>query len=99
MIIIAGTVRVPADRVSTFRPHMQAMISASRIEEGCLDYRYAEDVLEPGLIQVFELWRDQSAINAHFAAPHLAAWRAVWPQFGVSERRLIAYEVASQHEL
>lgn len=95
-LVIAGTIRVPPDRLEAFRPHMRAMLEASRAEDGCLEYAYAEDVAEPGLIRVFEAWRDQAALDAHFRTPHLAAWRAAWPEFGVSDRRLIAYEVASQ---
>ena len=49
-LIVAGTVRVPPDRVETFRPQM-------------------------------------------------AAWREAWPRFGVSDRRLFAYEIASQRPL
>lgn len=95
-LVIAGTIRVPPERLDAFRPHMIAMLEASRAEDGCLEYAYAEDVAEPGLIRVFEAWRDQAALDAHFQTPHLAAWRAAWPEFGVSDRRLIAYEVASQ---
>lgn len=98
-LIIAGTVRVPPDRLNAFRPHMLAMLAASRAEDGCLAYSYAEDVAEPGLIRVFEAWRDQAAIEAHFATPHLAAWRAAWPEFGVGDRRLMAYEVASERAI
>ena len=98
-LIIAGTVRVPPDRLEAFKPHMQAMLAASRAEDGCLEYAYAEDVAEPGLIRVFEVWRDQAAIDAHFQTPHMAAWRAAWPQFGVSDRRLFAYEVASHRAI
>lgn len=95
-LVIAGTIRVPPENLAAFRPHMLAMLEASRAEDGCLVYSYAEDVAEPGLIRVFEAWRDQAALEAHFATAHLAAWRAAWPEFGVSDRRLIAYEVASQ---
>ncbi len=95
-LVIAGTIRVPPEKLEAFRPHMLAMLEASRAEDGCLVYSYAEDVAEPGLIRVFEAWRDQAALDAHFATAHLAAWRAAWPEFGVSDRRLIAYEVASQ---
>ena len=95
-LVIAGTIRVPADRLEAFRPHMLAMLEASRAEDGCLEYSYAGDVAEPGLIRVFEAWRDQAALDAHFQTAHLAAWRAAWPEFGVSDRRLIAYEVASE---
>lgn len=95
-LVIAGTISVPPDRLEAFRPHMLAMLEASRAEEGCLVYSYAHDVAQPGLIRVFEVWRDQAALDAHFQAQHLAAWRAAWPEFGVSDRRLIAYEVASE---
>ena len=43
---------------------MRAMVEASRAEDGCLGYSYAEDVLEPGLIHVAERWRDRAALVA-----------------------------------
>jgi len=46
-----------------------------------------------------EAWRDQAAIDAHFRAPHLAEWRASWPAFGVSDRKLTLYEVATERTL
>ena len=98
-ILIAGTVRVPPANVEAFRLHMDAMLTASRAEDGCLAYSYAVDVQDPGLIRVFEAWRDQAAIDAHFQTPHMADWRAAWPQFGVSDRRLSLYEVASERAL
>jgi len=98
-LIIAGTVRVPPENLARFQPHMQAMLAASRAEDGCTTYSYAVDVAEPGLVRIFEAWRDQAALQAHFATAHMAAWRAVWPKFGVSDRRLIAYEVASERPL
>jgi len=98
-LIIAGTVRVPAQNVETLRPRMLEMVSASRAEDGCVDYAYAEDVGDPGLIRVFEIWRDQTALDAHFKSDHMARWRALWPSFGVSDRRLFAYDAASQRPL
>jgi len=98
-VIIAGAVRVPPENLARFKPHMERMLAASRAEDGCLTYSYAEDVAEPGLIRVFEAWRDQAALEAHFQAPHMAEWRAAWPQFGVSDRQLRLYEVAAERAL
>lgn len=98
-VIIAGTVRVPPANLPSLKPHMEAMLAASRAEDGCLTYSYAEDVAEPGLIRVFEAWRDQAAIDVHFGTAHMAAWRAAWPAFGVSDRQIFAYEIASQRAL
>lgn len=98
-LIIAGTVRVPPENLERFKPHMLEMLKASRAEDGCLEYSYAQDVAEPGLIRVYEAWRDQAAIDAHFLTAHMAAWRSHWPNFGVSDRRLFAYETASERQL
>ena len=98
-VIVAGTVRVPPENVARFKPHMERMLAASRAEDGCIAYSYAIDVEDPGLIRVFEAWRDQPALEAHFKTPHLAEWREAWPGFGVSDRRLSLYEVASERAL
>ena len=50
-------------------------------------------------MHVFEVWRDQAALEAHFRTAHMAAWRAAWPAFGVSDRRLTLYEIANQRPL
>jgi quinol monooxygenase YgiN len=98
-VLIAGTVRVPPENLTAFKPHMEAMLAASRAEDGCLTYSYAVDVQDPGLIRVFEAWRDEAALQAHFQTAHMAEWRSQWPQFGVSDRRLSLYEVAAERAL
>ena len=98
-LIVAGTVRVPPENLEALRPHMLAMMAATRAEDGCAAYAYAEDVAEPGLIHVFEIWRDQAALDAHFKTAHMAAWRAAWPGFGVSDRDLKAYDIAAERAI
>ena len=95
MLLIVGTVRLPHDMLAAARPVMAVMVAASRAEDGCEDYAYGEDVLDPGLIHVRELWRDQAALDRHFASPHIAAWRAAWPGLGIRERALVVYDVGS----
>jgi len=41
------------------------MAEASRAEEGCIDYGYAEDIFDTGLIHVKEIWTDQAALDQH----------------------------------
>jgi quinol monooxygenase YgiN len=98
-LIIAGTVRVPPQNMDALRPHMVTMIAATRDEDGCETYGFAEAVAEPGLIHIFEIWRDQEALAAHVKTAHMAAWRAAGAGLGVSDRRIVAYEVASQRSL
>ena len=93
MLLIVGTVRLPAHNLEAVRPIMQRMAEASRAEEGCVEYGYAEDLIDPGLIHVKEMWVDQPALDRHFATTHLAEWRAAWPDLGIGERNLRVYEV------
>lgn len=72
---------------------MKRMVDASLTEEGCLEYDYAEDVFDPGLIHVKELWTDQAALDRHFASKHIADWRAAWPSLGIGGRELRVYDV------
>jgi quinol monooxygenase YgiN len=93
MLLIIGTIRLPADRVAAARPAMARMIAASRAEEGCIDYAYAEDVCAPGLVRVMELWRDQAALDRHFGSAHLREWRATWAGLGITDRDLRVYDI------
>jgi quinol monooxygenase YgiN len=93
MLLIVGTVRLPPERLSDARPIMKTMVESSRAEDGCAEYSYAEDVLDPGLIHVKETWRDQAALTRHFASDHIAKWRATWPALGVGDRSLRVYDV------
>jgi quinol monooxygenase YgiN len=93
MLLILGTIRLPADRLEGARPAMAMMVEGSRAEQGCLEYSYAEDLLDRGLIHVKERWTDRAALAEHFKSAHLANWRVSWLTLGISERKLSLYEV------
>ncbi len=93
MLLIVGTVRLPAGHLDRARPMMAAMVEASRAEAGCVEYSYAEDVLDAGLIHINERWRDRAALDQHFKSAHMANWRANCSSLGIGERNLSLYEV------
>jgi quinol monooxygenase YgiN len=98
VLILAGSIRLPAENLAAARPIMAQMIAASLAEPGCLSYSYAQDVLDPGLIRIAEAWRDLAALEAHFQSDHIRAWRAAWPRLGIGERQITRYEVTSAIE-
>lgn len=67
---------------------MAEVIRASRAEPGNLAYTYGEDVIEPGVIRVFEAYADEAALKAHAQSAHFKAWRAVSGEYPREERRL-----------
>lgn len=99
MLLIIGTIRIPAGQLAAARPAMTSMITATRAETGCLDYSYAEDVFEPGLIHIAERWSSRAALDTHLKSPHLAAWRALGPTLGIGDRNLSLYEAGEPERL
>jgi quinol monooxygenase YgiN len=51
---------------------------------------------EPGLLRVFEIWRDISALERHKHAPHVAQWRSLWPELGIHDRNLRTFAVDAE---
>jgi len=92
MIIVAGTIRVAPEKMEALRPHAEAVIARTREEQGCVIYSFADDLVEPGLIRIFELWRSRDELYAHSRAPHMSEWRAALAEIGVSARDLKHYE-------
>jgi quinol monooxygenase YgiN len=98
MLLIVGTIRLPPENLEAARNVMKQMVERSREEDGCLEYSYAEDVLNSGLIHIKEMWRDQPSLDQHFKSRHLSEWRAAWPGLGIHDRRLRSYEVSEPRE-
>jgi quinol monooxygenase YgiN len=88
MLILSVLFRVPPGELEALRPAMAVIIKATRAEPGNILFTLAEDVLEPGLIRAFEVFRDDEALKAHGASEHFKAWRAVSGQYAREERRL-----------
>ncbi len=97
-MILAGTVRFAVDKLPAGRDAMREMMRLSRAEDGCIEYVYSEDLIEPGLIHVFEIWRDEAALHGHHTAPHFMAWRASREALGMSDRRMKAHTVTESRE-
>ncbi len=93
MILIIGVMSLPPGRVLEAKSAMRAMISASRAESGCVKYCFSEDVLDPGLIHVTELWESREALRAHAESDHMKAWRSAVIALQASNRKLSLYEV------
>jgi quinol monooxygenase YgiN len=95
-VAVVGTLRARQGLTQSVLEAMVIMVASSRNEDGCEHYYYASDVLEPDLIRVFEIWRDRDAFAAHRGMPHLAAWRAKWPDLGLGDAALVTYEIDNE---
>lgn len=99
MIAVLGSFRLPQKALEQARPLMSEVIKATLAEPGCLTYSYAEDVAEPGLFRVTELWDSREALAAHFQTPHMRRWSEQRAALGFSDRRIALHEIGAAEEL
>jgi quinol monooxygenase YgiN len=95
MLVIAGTIRIDPAKQALAEAAAREMMQATRREAGCRAYVFSTDLSEPGLIHLFEEWESKDALEAHFGAPHMAAFQRAVAGFGVKEMKVQRYEVAS----
>jgi quinol monooxygenase YgiN len=99
LILVTGHIRVPPQAVETLRPHIQALVAATRKEDGCILYAFAEDMNEPGVIRIVERWRDWPSLEAHGKAAHIATWSGVAKGAGITSREVIAHAAGEERVL
>ena len=92
MIVVIGQFRMPAENMAAARPLMETVMLATRAEDGCVEYNYAEDVLDPGLIRVSEVWHRRAQLNAHINTPHMMTWGRERIALGLSGRAITVFE-------
>ena len=65
VVIVAGTFTVDPTRRAAFLDGRLESISASREDEGCLEYTMSADAVDPGLVRLFEMWTSLENLEAH----------------------------------
>ena len=67
-VLVTGTFHLdPADR-DRFLAGMGDMMRRSRSEDGCHEYCFAADPLDPGRVILSERWESRAHLDAHLAA-------------------------------
>jgi quinol monooxygenase YgiN len=99
MLVVAGYVKLDPAKVETAKQAALAVMTATQQEEGCISYTFSADLLEAGHFHIFEEWESQTALDAHFKAPHMATFQKAMGGFGVSEIRVQRYEVGQVDKL
>ncbi len=92
MIQINGTIRMPEGAVDAGREALVTMMEASRAEDGCIDYTFAQDIGDPNTIVLFERWRDEAALAAHGASAHMAEFQKTMAENPPLGRELRMYK-------
>ena len=98
-VAVVGQFRMPPERMDEARVAMRKVMEATRAEDGCIEYNYAEDVLDPGLIRVSEVWASREQLAAHLKTPHMAVWAQERAALGLTGRKITVYAVSGSEEI
>ena len=92
MLIVLAEATLGEGAVDAGRDAFEAMVTASRAEDGCLGYTYAVDLLDPAKFLAVEKWVDQAALDFHFSTPHMAAFQKALGELDIAITHLAKYQ-------
>lgn len=95
MLVIAGRMRLCESGPEETVRAGSAVAAASRDEPGCVQYRFAIDLDDRLILQLFEHWESAAALEAHFATPHFLAFSDVLLRTVDGTAEFTRYEVSS----
>jgi len=75
--IISAQVFIKPEKVDAFIAATQGLIEKSRAEEGCVSYSLYQDPKDKTKFLFFEEWKNQAAVDFHFATEHFRCFGAV----------------------
>ena len=76
MIALIVTIQIKPDHREAFMESMMDDARGSNNDEpGCLRFDVLQDNEDPNKIHLYEVYKDQAAVDAHRAAPHYTKWR------------------------
>lgn len=98
MIIISGTITLGEDAHDEMLRLTDELTTATRAEEGNIDYGFWTNASKPGVWHVYEQWESQEALDAHMGAPHMAEFLGAAAGLGITGTSLTAYQVSSSQK-
>jgi quinol monooxygenase YgiN len=70
-VTVVGTMVAKPGSEATVREALKSLIEPSSREGGCLRYELYQSTADPSRFFTFEVWRDQSDLDAHMRAPYM----------------------------
>jgi len=91
MVAVLVYLQVKPDCLDQFLAETKANARNSRKEPGVVRFDVIQEVDDPTRFALFELYRDEQAIEAHRATAHYAKWKDAVPVLLVAERTRTIY--------
>lgn len=87
MLYLIATFEIKPDSLDHIMEAVMPCVEATRAEIGCLSYELHLNLTKDNELVFVERWENRAALESHFKAPHLLAWREASHDY-VTERRI-----------
>ena len=79
MIKIVAKTKFREDSIDEVKALVKELVEKSQAEEGNISYSFNQNIQDPSIMTMIEIWQDKAAIDAHNASEH---FQRIFPQMG-----------------
>lgn len=97
VVIVAGVFTVDPGQRDAFLASRMDRMRTSRAEQGCLEYTFSADPLDPGRVLLYERWASQDDLDAHLAVP--AAPMPAGAEVTPASASIVVYDITGERPL
>lgn len=80
MVIFTARAKAKKDCVAKFHSELLTVAEFTRKETGCISYQVFQDVNDPTIIMVHELWKSNSDVELHMQQPYVQKLFSLVPE-------------------
>jgi len=99
MIIVAGEFQFDPKDIGSARAAMIDMAAETAKEDGCIHYRFYQDIEHADHFHVYEEWKSDAHLAAHAASAHMQVFRAALARINLISRKVKKMEAGATTEL
>ena len=94
--IISAQVFIKSEKVDAFIAATKDLIEKSRAEEGCVSYSLYQDPQDKTKFLFFEVWKNQDAVDFHFATEHFRKFGETLGECASEEAVITIYDSTAE---
>ena len=98
-VTVMVRIQLSAESAPAYAEAAQAIVAATRQEDGCEWYGIASDVTDPCVVWISEQWASQAHLDAHLKTAHVATFLEACASLEILDMEVRRYEVSSVGDL
>ena len=79
-LTVVARVRAKTGQEARLRQELQRLVAPTRAEAGCIRYDLHESTTEHGWFLLYETWKSEADLDAHFQTPYLKTFFQLVPE-------------------